>query len=115
MYCEYTKCFQKREITGLNMKLYVARDVVVPPIPEDPSLMHWCGIIEMAPGFVPCESDPKYIQKYKPNVIIARIQQRNLGTRLKEIQALGNGTNKNAEMRDKFPSPNAMHNFRPNG
>ena len=84
MHYEYTVHFQKRQlqeqarvieeqeeqnielndkVQTTNVKLDVARDVVVPPIEDKPSLMHWYAIVEMAPSFVPCESDPKYIQK----------------------------------------------------
>ena len=77
-------------------------------VSEDPGLMYLC-IIEMDPLYKPCDTDPMFIQKHKPHVLIERIQLKHLNDRLKDIQALGNGTNKNAVMRDEFPSPNAIN------
>ena len=80
-------------------------------VSEDPGLMYWCCIIEMDPLYEPCDTDPKYIQ-VKPHVLIERIQLKHLNDRLKDIQALGNGTNMNAVIRAKYPnSPNNLINL----
>ena len=50
------------QVQTTHVKLEESRDVVVPPIPENPRLMLWCGIIEMAPSFIPWETDPSYVQ-----------------------------------------------------
>lgn len=134
MHCEYTSYFMKRqaetllneknqiieekdkqnnslkdEVQTTHVKLNVSRDIVVPPIPQNPRLMNWCGIIEMAPSFIPCETDPGYIQEHKPHVIIVRFQRKKFGWRFNKIKAFGNKTNEKAEMNVKFPSSNAIN------
>ena len=71
MYCEYTlhhlmrqahqrvrereellQVGQQQRIALTNTKLHVARNVVNPPIKDDPSLMQWYIIIKMASAYM---------------------------------------------------------------
>ena len=133
MYCEYTFEFLKRqsdqqmserdqllwesrrqnsnigdEVQNTGAKLRIAREVVVPPIYEKPSLMNWCVVIEMASSYVPSVNDPKYIREGKPNVVILRGQERYINSRLASVKKFGDGTNLGAKIVKRFPSPNAI-------
>ena len=115
MYCEYTTHFKNRQlkekdrqIKAVGEDLHVARNVVAPPAPHE-SQKHCFTIFEMSPSYVPFESDPKYIRVNKPNVIIGRCQNKSLNGRFKEIKRYGDGTNKNAQIIKKIPSPNAIN------